>query len=233
MKRLCLLLLALTAAGPAAAEVRKLTPFESVYELHMGPMTLGQARFTLIPDEAPNCYRYQYIAMPQGMAKMFVGVINEISQFCLTAKGVQSNHYEFHRSDRAEKDWALQFDWAKGVTRGGEPLEQKIPPGALDRLAIQQAVRLWVIDHVGDDKPPAEVEFTMGDRTRVVTYRFALGRKEKVNVPAGKFDTIIVQRIDDPEKTLRFWLAPERDYTPVKVIQDQDGQPELRMYLLR
>jgi hypothetical protein len=50
-------------------------------------------------------------------------------------------------------------------------------------------------------------------------------------VPAGSFDTIIVQRVDDPKKTLRFWLAPERDYTPVKVVQDQEGQPELRMVL--
>jgi hypothetical protein len=231
MKVAALMLLALVAATPAAAEIRKLTPNESVYELHMGPLTLGEARFMLVAGDQPNCYRYQYSAMPQGMAKMFVGVIREVTEFCLTEKGVRSEHYEFHRADRAEKDWALEFDWEKGVMRGGEPLEQPMPPGTVDRLAIQQAVRLWVLDHIKDDKPPPEVEFTMGDRTRVVTYRFALGRKEKVNVPAGKFDTIIVQRVDDPKKTLRFWLAPEREYTPVKVVQDQEGQPELRMLL--
>src|SRR5262249_39179790 len=103
--------------------------------------------------------------------------------------------------------------------------------GTLDRLAIQQAVRIWVIAHVNDEKPPEEVEFAMGDRTRVTSYKFALGRREKISVPAGEVDTIIVQRVDDPKRRLRFGLAPERDYTPVKVVQDQEGQPELRMLL--
>lgn len=233
MKRFALLLMlsAAATAVPASAELRKLAPNESLYELHMGPLTLGEAQFTLVPGDQDNCYRYQYIAMPHGMAKMFVGVIREVSDFCVTGEGLRSQHYEFHRADRAEKDWSLDFDWGKGVMRGGDPAEQKLPPGTLDRLAIQQAVRQWVIEHVNDEKPPQEVAFSMGNRTRVTEYRFALGRREKVNVPAGKFDTIIVQRVDDPKKTLRFWLAPERDYTPVKVVQDQDGQPELRMLL--
>ncbi len=234
MKRTALLLLLgvlLPVAGAALAAPVKLTPNESVYELHMGPMTLGEARFILMPGDAPNCYRYQYTAMPQGVAKMFTGVIREVTDFCASEAGLQSRHYEFHRADRADKDFVLDFDWKANVMRGGDPAEQKVTPGTLDRLAIQQAVRIWVIAHVGDAKPPDEVEFAMGDRTRVTSYRFALGRREKVNVPAGSFDTIIVQRVDDPKKTLRFWLAPERDYTPVKVVQDQDGQPELRMLL--
>jgi hypothetical protein len=227
-------LLPMCAALPMAsarADIPKLQANDAVYELHMGPLTLGQARFALMPSEKENCYRYEYTATPQGMATMFVGMIREVTEFCASDKGLQSQHYEFHRADRADKDFALDFDWTANVIRGGDPAEQKMSPGTLDRLAIQQAVRMWVIEHVKDEKPPEEVEFTMGDRTRVVTYKFALGRREKINVPAGKFDTIIVQRVDDPKKTLRFWLAPERDYTPVKVVQDQDGQPELRMLL--
>jgi len=219
------------AAGAASADIPKLKPNDSVYELHMGPLTLGIARFALMPIDKENCYRYEYTATPQGVAKMFVGMIREVTDFCATPVGLQSQHYEFHRADRAEKDWKLDFDWDAKVARGGDPAEQPITPGTLDRLAIQQAVRLWVIDHVNDEKPPPEVEFTMGDRTRITSYKFALGRREKISVPAGQFDTIIVQRVDDPKKTLRFWLAPERDYTPVKVVQDQDGQPELRMLL--
>lgn len=225
-----LVLAAAALATVANAEPTKLKPQESLYELHMGPLTLGDARFSLEPI-SEDCYRYQYIAMPQGIAKMFVGTIHEITDFCMTDAGMLSKHYEFHRSDRAKKDWTLDFDWNAKVARGGDPAEQKLPAGALDRLAIQQAVRQWVIAHAGEEKPPEEVEFAMADRTRVTAYKFALGRREKIKVPAGTFDTIIVQRVDDPKKTLRFWLAPERDYTPVKVIQDQDGQPELRMVL--
>jgi hypothetical protein len=233
MRRIaCTLITAATlACGVARAEIPKLSPNDGVYELHMGPATLGLARFALMPAEKENCYRYEYTATPQGMAKMFIGIVRETSDFCVTESGLQSQHYEFHRADRPHKDYVLDFDWKAGLLRGGDPKEQKMPPGTLDRLAIQQGVRQWVIAHAKDEKPPDEVEFTMGDRTRVVSYRFAIGRREKVNVPAGKFDTIIVQRVDDPKKTLRFWLAPERDYLPVKVVQDQEGQPELRLLM--
>lgn len=228
--RTCLALL-LTVGGAAWAQPPKLAAQDSLYELHMGPLTLGEAHFTLAPTEKENCYRYQYVAEPQGIAKLFVGRIHELSDFCVSEAGLQSERFEFHRADQAHKDYALDFDWRAGLVRGGDPKEQKIPAGALDRLAIQQAVRLWVKAHASDEKPPAEVEYTMADRTRVVAYRFALRKREKIKVPAGRFDTIIVERTDDPEKTLRFWLAPERDYVPVKVVQDQEGQPQLRMYL--
>ena len=223
---------AVSAPCPGAEPV-KLKPHDSVYELHMGPLTLGDAKFSLTPGEAENCYRYQYAATPQGIARLFVSQIREITDFCATGSGLQSQHFEFHRADRAAKDYVLDFDWDRKVMRGGDPAEQKLPPGTLDRLAIQQAVRLWVMAHVADDKPPGDVEFSMADRTRVTTYKFALGRREQIKVPAGTFDTIIVQRVDDPKKTMRFWIAPERDYTPVKVVQDQEGQPELRMLLVR
>ena len=234
MKRLTqtLLIVALFGAGAAAADIEKLTPRESTYELHMGPLTLGEAQFSLEPNGAQNCYRYQYTANPSGIAKMFVGQIHELTDFCASDAGLQSQRYEFHRADRANKDYVLLFDWSKKIMTGGDPAEQKLPPGTLDRLAIQQGVRLWVIAHAGEAKP-APVEFSMADRTRVTSYKFAISGHEKVEVPAGEFETIVVDRTDDPKKTLRFYLAPGRGYTPVKVIQDAEGQPALRMYLVR
>ena len=77
-------------ATSAHAEATKLKPVESRYELHMGPLTLGDARFSLEPT-GEDCYRYQYIAMPQGIAKMFVGSIHEISDFCMNDAGMLSN----------------------------------------------------------------------------------------------------------------------------------------------
>jgi hypothetical protein len=227
----CALILVLAGcATPTLAEIARLQPHQGVYELSMGPLTLGDAAFSLAAADAENCYRYQYTATPQGMAKMFVGQIREQTDFCVTASGVRSQHFEFHRADKPKKDYILDFDWKARLVRGGEPAEQKIPEGALDRLAIQQAVRLWVMAHA-QDADAGTVEFTMADRKRVVTYRFAISGREKVKVPAGQFDAILVQRVDDPNKVMKFWLAPERNYIPVKVLQDNEDDPELRMVL--
>lgn len=225
------LLLSLTLfAATADADPARLTAREATYDLSSGILTLGEARFSLAPQDVANCYRYEYTATPRGMARMFVGEIREISEFCVTDAGLRSHRYEFRRADKPEKDYLLEFDWSKHKVFGGRAKEQSIPDGALDRLAIQQAVRLWAIAHAKEEKP-APVEFTMADSKRVVTYRFAITGRETVEVPAGKFDALVVQRVDDPKKTMRYWLAPERDYMPVKVQHIDDDDPELRMVM--
>jgi hypothetical protein len=222
---------ALLLAGLAsAAELPPMQTHDAVYELSSGVVGLGEARFTLTPGAAEGCFRYQYTATPHGMAKLFVGEIREFSDFCLVENGIRSDHYEFHRADKASKDFSLDFDWKTLKVRGGKAGEQVIPQGALDRLALQQAVRLWVIAHAGDASP-GTVDFSMADNKRISVYRFAITGREIVEVPAGKFDTVLVQRIDRPKKVMRFWLAPERDYMPVKVQTISGDDPELRMLL--
>ena len=73
----------------------------------------------------------------------------------------------------------------------------------------------------------------MVDDDRVKTYRFAVIGRERIETAAGSFETLRVERVDDPRKSYRYWLAPSRDYVPVKIEHLKDGKVELRMNLLK
>ena len=95
---------------------------------------------------------------------------------------------------------------------------------------MQQAARLWVKTHVNEAKPGTLVT-PVADHKRIKTYTFAIKGKGMVDTPAGRFEAIQFERIDDPKTTLRFWLAPSKDYMPVKVQNIEDGEDKVSLTL--
>lgn len=228
MKVLAALFLAM--ALPVAAAESALPELRLSYSASWGGIGLGEIVITLNRGEEPGCYRYESRSDPVGLVRMFYGKPRELSEFCIKDGKVVPKRFSFFSSKGADKDFTLTFEPGKVTDHKGKVRE--IPPNAQDRFGIQQAVRLWVLGQVGA-KEPGTVEFAQVDDRRIRHYRFAITAYEKVEVPAGTFETILVQRIDDPRKTSKFWLAPERDYMPVKVETGRDGDADLRMVLRR
>lgn len=223
------------AAGDDAvreAAEPKLPELHLEYGVTWRGMGLGSAVITLAPHGGADCYRYETVSDPVGLVRMFVGKPRETSEFCLRDGKVVPQRFAFHNPKDKEESFTLEFDAAAGKVRGGPKGERELPPGAQDRFGIQQAVRLWVLENLKSEPGAKTVEFAMVDDRRVKHYRFAITGREPVVVPAGRFeDAVLVQRIDDPKKTTKFWLAPSRDYMPVKVEQVKQGTVELRMVL--
>ncbi len=221
---------ALLASGPLAAAEPQLPELDLKYAVTWRGMGLGNAIITLKPHGDADCYRYESLTEPSGLVRMFYGKPRETSDFCLRKGKLVPQRFEF----KSPKDdsFTLEFDAAAGKVRGGRKGERDLPANAQDRFAIQQAVRLWVLENLKSEPGAVEAEFAMVDDRRIKQYRFAITGRERVEVPAGRFeDAVLVQRIDDPKKTTKFWLAPARDYMPVKVEQVRQGTVELRMVL--
>lgn len=221
---------AMVASGTALAAEPQLPELHLKYAVTWRGMGLGSATITLKRHGEPDCYRYESLSDPSGLVRMFYGKPHEISDFCVGGGKVVPRRFEF----RGPKDdsFTLEFDTAAGKVRGGAKGVRDLPPDAQDRFAIQQAVRLWVLEHLDSEPGAVTAEFTMVDDRRIKRYRFAIAGRERVEVPAGRFDDVVlVQRVDDPKKTTKFWLAPARDYMPVKVEQVKQGTVELRMVL--
>ena len=109
---------------------------------------------------------------------------------------------------------------------------REIPTEAVDSFALPQAVRLWVAKHAHDAEPQV-AEFTMVDRKNLTYYQLKISGRETVKTPAGKFDAILLERIDNPNKIGRFWLAAERDWMPVKIETKSGKKPSLVLSLKR
>lgn len=219
-------------AGLAQAAEPKLPELQLRYDANWNGLALGEIVVTLKAAGAPDCYRYESQSQPTGLVRMFYGKPHEVSEFCVKGGKVVPQQFSFVNTKDKDDNFSLKFDHAAGKVQGGlPPSTRELPPNAQDRFGLQQAVRLWVIER--DGKPgDATVEFAMVDDDRIKAYRFAITAREPVETPAGKFDTVLVQRVDDPNKTSKFWLAPSRDYMPVKVEQLKGGDADLRMVLL-
>ncbi|HUR41851.1 MAG TPA: DUF3108 domain-containing protein [Verrucomicrobiae bacterium] len=214
------------AGGVAAAEP-KLPELNLTYAAQWNDIKLGDILVALKAGEGADCYRYESATEPVGMVRMFYGKPREVSEFCVAGGKVVPKRFSYVRGDDS---FTLEFDAAKNKVRDGKGAERDVPANAQDRFGLQQAMRLWVIASQGkSDAGP--VEFTLVDDERVRTYKFAITGRETLTLPAGTFDTVKVERIDNPKRISRYWVAPEASWMPVKVESGRNGKIQLRMEL--
>ncbi|MGH8442918.1 MAG: DUF3108 domain-containing protein [Nevskiaceae bacterium] len=232
MRAAAVAMLLLASAGVLAAGPKPepaLPELDLKYAVTWRGMGLGSATIVLKHHGDADCYRYASVTEPVGLVRMFYGRPREVSDFCVRGGRVVPRRFEFE-DPKGDGSFTLEFDAAARKVRdvGGE---RELPPNAQDRFGLQQAVRLWVLEHLDSEPGAVTAEYAMVDDHRIRNYRFAITGRESVEVPAGKFDAVLVQRVDDKKKTVKFWLAPSRDYMPVKVEQVRQGKTELRLEL--
>ena len=79
-----------------------------------------------------------------------------------------------------------------------------IPDDAVDSLALQQAVRLWILDRRAELNASTQsliAKFTMVDNKHLTHYQFKFGGEQKIDTPAGRFDTLLMDRVDTPARS--------------------------------
>jgi hypothetical protein len=208
---------AATTAVPAPAAEPKLRELNLTYRVKWNGIGLGDVAVTLKPEGGPDCYRYESRSDPVGIVKMFYGKPREVSNFCVKNGRVVPKRFQFFHDD--DDSFALDFDMSAHKVRDDKGNEREIPDNAVDRFGMHQAVRLWVLSRIKAKDPGAEsLEIAQVDDDSVRKYTMAITGPESVRIPAGQFDTILVQRVDNPKNVAKFWVAPDLDYMPVKVV---------------
>ena len=231
--RAVLAMLLLGLAGAAAAQGSAPVPYSATYSIAWSGTGLGSGTIRLAAAPEPGCYRYESLTEPVAFVRWVYGSPREVSRFCVKDGVIRPSHFEF-RNDKREKDnFTLDFDWTarklKALKRG-VLTERELPATAWDRFSLQLAVQQWV--RASGGKTTVEpADFHMADDDRLIAYRFAVIGQETVEVPAGRFETVRVERIDRADKSIRIWLAPARDWLAVKIEHIEDGQTKLRMQL--
>ena len=226
-----LALLGLTAQPALAADTLKARIDR--YQVQWGSVSLGEGTIRLTPL-GDDCYRYESSTDPVAIVRWTYGAPRETSEFCLVDGQVRAQRFAYQNDKRSKDNYSLEFDWKAGVVRvlsNGNLSQRPIDGAVYDRFVIREAVRLWALRQ-SDGGSRSEADFTMIEDDRIRTYRFAITARESVETPAGRFETLRVERIDHPRKSYRYWLAPSRDFRAVKIEHVKDGKVELRMALL-
>jgi hypothetical protein len=225
-------LAACAVAEPAAATAVSLPNLDYSYNASWGGMNIGQVEVRLRPEGEAGCYRYTNTSNPNALIRALYGSPNQTSLFCIRDGRIRSQHFESVLQGDDKHSYTLDFDWSKHTVTDQNGQARTIPDDAIDSFALEQAVRLWVQTHAGDGTPPV-AEFTMVDNKNLTHYLLKLGSHQKIDTPAGSFDTLLMERIDNPDKQGRFWLAPDRGYMPVRIESRNGGKPIVAMVLAK
>ena len=225
VRRLVAILLCVIAGNASAAATDS---FTATYSVSYGFLGLGTLSFQLKPGDKSDCYVYSGQGQPSTLVSMLVGNLSDTSRFCVTEDGkIQPQYFRHHEEGAPNDSYTLQFDWQDGTVRyqnrDGNIRVMALPQTATDPLSLQVAARMWV-SNAEDPKQLPNRDFTLVDEDEIKAYTLAVKPGGTISVPAGRFDTVIVERVDDKDETLRFWLARYADWIPVRVQHESDGR---------
>lgn len=239
MTRLIALIIAIIAACAAVSAValspELLRPHVLHYQVYRGDTALGEGRIELKPAGTANCFFYEQQATPKAWVRWLSGEILEQSHFCVHENTIRPVAFRYHRSGvgSGKENFSLRFDWAKheAVNQNGEV--RKIEDGMVDRLSMQLLLRDWIVGEKARSgkEPEGEFEVSFPDRKRNERYRFQIRARETVETPAGRYDTVRLDRIDSTKRRSQFWLSPELGYVVVRAEQQRNDDPVLSLVL--
>ncbi|RLB94448.1 MAG: DUF3108 domain-containing protein [Deltaproteobacteria bacterium] len=139
-----------------------------------------------------------------------------------------SRSLRYHKQQREgthrPRDEQVDFDWsnrlATSVNRGQARPPVSLQPGTVDPLAALYFTRRTPL------APGMQIERPVTDGKKLVVGRARVLGKEKIQVPAGVFDTLVIEPDlrdvggvfeKSPEARIRLWLSDDDRRIPVRV----------------
>jgi len=76
-----------------------------------------------------------------------------------------------------------------------------------------------------------EFQYPVAHQGRIKQYRFKQTGKEKIELPIGEFNSLIVERLDEDRDKTRIWSVPELNYFPVRFLKQKKGGTKKELLL--
>ncbi|MBT8135890.1 MAG: DUF3108 domain-containing protein [Gammaproteobacteria bacterium] len=217
MKLLLLMLLL-----PASLTAMELTPYTAHYSASFsglrGEMTMA------LSDSGEGHYVLESRTLARGLARLArPRDMVDRSEFTLDAGQLRPVSFVAEDGTRRNKRGnTIDFDWnnQSAVTEyRGETRAIGLTDGLLDRQLLQIAMTNDLANGV------TEKNYNVVDRLDKKVYRIQVTGEERVEVEAGSFNTVRVERQrPGSSRASVLWCAPELNYLPVKMEQLKDGK---------
>lgn len=225
MRLLVFLLIGLFSLGAAALPER----FSAAYTLTLGDLTIGQAKWSLVPEGDGN-YRYDAVTLPKGVASLFYKSHRaEHSKWQYKNGRVRPLLYRYHRQGDEERNVEIVFDWQGGGdghgfarhTINGKTWKMSVAPDILDK-------NIYVLALMQDlEEGRRNFQYAIADGGKTKIYRFSFMGEEPLGPVLGheRIDTLVIKRVrESVARETTFWCAPRFGYLPVKVLhREKDG----------
>lgn len=189
-------------------------------------ISAGEAVLEVMPPEKLNgtvVNHFRLTARTRDYIDPIYKVRDQVDSF--TDKGMShSLLYLIQSKGKEKKDVAVAFDWEKQRALFSDfgYKQEPIPvlPGAFDPLAVFYAFRLFNL------KEGAELVVPVSDGKKSIIGRAKVIRQEKIKVPAGTFQTFLVEPEMEhiggvfrksEDARLQIWVTADRSHMPVRI----------------
>jgi hypothetical protein len=166
-----------------------------------------------------DTYTIRSVTRSEGALKVFFddSIILE-SAGTVNGHGLQPLRFGQRRASGEKGTVSATFDWERGVmlsVQGDKVKSIPLPPATQDRISV-------MYQFMNMDTRTAEVTMSMSNGRKVDQYTYRFVEEERLQTPAGAFDTIHFQRVttDPKESHADVWLAKDRYNLPVRVVFD-------------
>lgn len=189
------------------------------YDVSYNGMTLVEAVETLEHDG--RGYRIQSEWQGKGLFALSArGKATRSSHGAVDARGLLPR--EFREQRGSGPLGVARFEWSKKVMvreREGRTESESLPEQAQDRLSFGYGFAF---------APPGGGDITVfiADPKGMSRHRYAIVGRETLKTAAGDFESIKLVKQRDPgdDRGTEIWLAPKRNYLPLRVLViEKDG----------
>ncbi|HCI51752.1 MAG TPA: hypothetical protein DE312_00220 [Gallionella sp.] len=216
MKLLTFFLAALLLCAPVYAAPP--TGVQASYEVFSGGLKVGQ--MNEIYRRNGDHYTLTSTTTPVGLLAMFKPEkIFFTSSGLITKQGLRPLNFEDKREGNPARSSQAEFDWATQqltLIRQSQRTPLALPEGTQDRLsAMYQFMFL---------KNDSTLDFSMTNGNKLDTYHYAAGAQQKVDTPAGQFDSLYLDsQPKEGESRTEIWLETKNHLPCKMVITDASG----------
>jgi hypothetical protein len=208
-----------SAAAPApAAALRNLPERIALrYSVQSGEAGFIIGRTTYSGQFRDGHYSLVSVTEATGITSLFIsGKIIQTSEGRVTASGLQPELFWGAKGEK--KQPPVRFDWAQQrlqLPDGGVEL----PPQTQDLMSFPFHLAM----RVQDDAAAWTLPVTNGKKLR--EYRFQVFGRERLAYGEGEVETLHLQGSRSGEGSLDVWLAPDRNWLPLRIrTQDPQGK---------
>jgi len=161
---------------------------------------------------------------PVGVLALLVRTrLKVVSNGTVTPAGLRPEQFDYGRLDDASKSVSATFDWSAGLLRmafDGRNETAPILAGAQDGLSVMYQFMFLQADNLRD----LAFQMTRNGR-KIEHYNYQLAGNERLDTKLGTLNTLhLVKKREANDNAVEIWLAPERNFFPVKLlIVENDG----------
>lgn len=201
------------------------TPYQARYEARARGLSTDAYRNLV--QTSNNVYQLSH-----GLSLRLLGAnmitVAETSHFYWLDTGAVPVSYTYEQSGLRRRLETIRFDWDSqraSVTRREQESATDIHPGLLDNLSFTAQMSSQLNARPELRNIGTVFDYEILDGTEPETQQYRVINREPVATLAGTLDTLLIERVRDPERnrSTRIWLAVDHEFVLTKLEQIEDG----------